>query len=181
MKVIAASLASFVAIGILGIGAIAPTDDFGDQTYEQLVEGVLGHSSIRLLPGARRDIETGLIDPRILRILLILAERYELSAVGPLVSGHSYYVKGTNRPSNHVFGRAVDILSVDGARVGSSNVGAFDAVQLLGSLEPPLRATEIGAPWPLDFPGITTFVRDHETHLHVGFQFFNAGSEVPSQ
>lgn len=173
MKVIAASLASFVAIGVLGIGAIAPvTNDFGDQTYEQLVEGVLGHSSMRLLPGARRDVEAGLVDPRILRILLILAERHDLSAVGPLVSGHSYYVKGTNLPSNHVFGRAVDILSVEGARVGVSNVGAFEAVQLLGTLEPPLRPTEIGAPWPLDFPGITTFIRDHETHLHVGFHHY---------
>lgn len=169
MKVIATSLVSFLTVGVLGLGSIVPaTDDFGDRTYEELVGGVLNHPSIRLLLGARRDVESGLIDPRILRILLVLAERRELSAVGPLVSGHSYYVKGTNRPSNHVFGRAVDILSVDGARVALANRGAFDAVQVLGALEPPLRPSEIGAPWPLDFPGITTFVKDHETHLHVG-------------
>lgn len=169
MKVIAASLVSFLAVAVMGLGSIATaTDDFGDRTYEELVGGVLNHPSIRLLPGARRDVEAGLIDPRVLRILLILAERHELSAVGPLVSGHSYYVKGANRPSNHVFGRAVDILSVDGARVGFANRGAFDAVQILGALEPPLRPSELGAPWPLDFPGITTFVKDHETHLHAG-------------
>ncbi|MGH2812628.1 MAG: hypothetical protein ACRDI1_07955, partial [Actinomycetota bacterium] len=118
MKIVAITAASLVAIGVLGVGGVAPiSDDFGYHSYEDLVSAVLGHQSIRLLPGARRDLESGLVDARILRLLLILAERHELSAVGPLVSGHSYYVKGTDHISNHVFGRAVDILAVDGAPV----------------------------------------------------------------
>lgn len=169
MKVMAIAVASFFAIGVLGLGAVAPiSDDFGDHSYEELVSGVLAHPSIRLLPGARSDVEPGLIDARILRLLLILAERHELSAVGPLVSGHSYYVRGTSRPSNHVFGRAVDILAVDGTAVNARNLGALEAVRLAGSLDPMLRPSEIGAPWPLDFPGVSTFVKDHNNHLHFG-------------
>jgi hypothetical protein len=169
MKVVASAVASLFAIGVLGLGAVAPiSGDFGDHSYDELVSEVLARPSIGLLPGARRDVETGLMDARILRLLLILAERHELSAVGPLVSGHSYYVKGTNRPSNHAFGRAVDILELNGAPVNVRNLGALDAARQVVSLDSPLRPDEVGAPWPLYFPGVSTFVKDHDDHLHFG-------------
>lgn len=170
MKVIAASLVSFLSVGVMGLGSIATaTDDFGDRTYEELVGGVLNHPSIRLLPGARRDVEAGLIDPRVLRILLILSERHELSAVGPLVSGHSYYVKGTDRPSNHVFGRAVDISVIDHELVSRSNFAAQLAVRSVLSLPAPPRPDEVGSPWEFSDPG-AFHDANHRSHLHLGWR-----------
>lgn len=170
MKVVLAAAASLLFMGALGLGSgarVAATfDQYG---HEELAAGVLEHPSITLLPGARRDVEEGLIDGRVLGLLLILAESHELTRVGPLISGHSYYVKGTARPSNHAFGRAVDILAVDGTWVTARNLGALDIVEVAGSLEPPLRPDQIGAPWPLDFPGIVTFTKDHYDHLHFGY------------
>ncbi len=176
MKVVAASLASFVAVGVLGFGSLAdPVGAIPDLDPAKLADAVLTHPSIRLLPAARTDVERGFVDPRVLKILIVLAERHELTRVGPLVSGHSYYVRGSTRPSNHAFGRAVDIAAIDGSGVSLHNAGAYDAVQMLGSLNEQLRPDEIGAPWPLTLQGISTFTQGHAGHLHAGFSV-QAGS-----
>lgn len=170
MKVVAICLVSVLGLGMVGVGStVSPgvLDPGLDQS--QLTAAVLGHPQIHLLAGARSDVERGLIDPRVLRLLLVLADQHELTKIGPLISGHSYYVKGTTRPSYHAFGRAVDILAVDREWVTIRNLGALDAVKLAGSLEPPLRPHQIGAPWPLRVPGVTTFTKDHAGHLHFGY------------
>lgn len=170
MKAIAALLSGVLAIGALALGSIgAPGAVAGDLDRAALAEEVLRHPSIHLRPAARLDVEHGLVDARVLAVLLFLAERHDLTSVGPLVSSHSYYVWGTTRPSNHSFGRAVDITVVDGSPVSVLNSGALDAVQILASLDPPLGPDEIGAPWPLRFAGISTFTKEHRDHLHVGF------------
>lgn len=169
MKSIAAFLVGVLAIGALGLGSVNPGAIAGELDTGALSERVLAHPSIHLSNSARSDIERGLIDTRVLATLLLLAERHELTRVGPLVTGHSFYVKGTTRPSNHSFGRAVDISAIDRARVSRSNLGAFEAVQMLAEQQPPLRPDEIGSPWPLRFDGISIIVRDHADHLHIGF------------
>lgn len=170
MKAIAALLSGFLAMGVLALGSVGvPGAVAGDLDSAALAEEVLRHASIRLRPAARLDVEHGLVDARVLAVLVLLAERHELTSVGPLVSAHSYYVKGTTRPSNHSFGRAVDITAIDGSPVSVQNTGALDAVQLLVSLDPPLSPDEIGAPWPLRFARISTFTKEHGDHLHVGF------------
>ena len=56
--------------------------------------------------------------------LLALSERFSLAGVGPFISGHTYYVAGTNRPSNHAFGRAVDIGTINRELVSPANGAA---------------------------------------------------------
>ncbi len=172
MKAIAASLTAILAAGVLGIGGVG--DGLGAEpgavSGADLAGQVLAQPSIQLRPAARSDIERGLVDPRILQILLLAAGRHTLSSVGPLVSGHSYYVAGTDRPSNHAFGRAVDIPVVDGEAVSVANLPALELTRFLGALAPPLRPDELGAPWKLDFGGLSTFTKNHGDHIHVGFR-----------
>jgi hypothetical protein len=130
---------------------------------------VLSHPRIGLQPEARGDVAAGLIDPRVLEVLLFLAERHALSSVGPLITGHSYYVRGTTRPSNHAFGRAVDISVIDGMPVSIANPAALDAMEMIMSLPPPFLPDELGGPWLLHNPSVRTFTKDHGDHIHVGF------------
>lgn len=172
MRPVAFSVAAVLAAAVIGIGGIG--EGFGAGPSVSADEGdlaaaVLSHPSIKLLPAARADIERGVVDDRILRVLLLAAECHTLSSVGPLVTGHSYYVAGSTRPSNHAFGRAVDIPVVDGWPVFAPNLGALELARLLGGLPPSLRPDELGAPWSLDFEGVTTFTRNHGDHIHAGF------------
>jgi hypothetical protein len=92
-----------------------------------------------------------------------------LQAVGPLISGHSYYVAGTTRPSNHAFGRAADLPIVDGTPVSSGNADGRTVAEVIGHLPPPLRPDELGSPWPLSIPNMRTFTQGHHDHLHYGY------------
>jgi hypothetical protein len=169
VKLIAALIVGVLAIATLGLGSVSAGVAAVKLDTGALTEEVLAHPSIHLSTSARSDVERGLIDARVLATMLVLAQRHELTRVGPLVTGHSFYVKGTTRPSNHSFGRAMDITAIDRARVSGSNLGAFDAVRILADQKPPLRPDEIGSPWPLRFDGMSTIVRDHADHLHIGF------------
>lgn len=138
-----------------------------------LVAAVLGHPSIELRAEARADIEAGLVDPRVLGALLHLAARHHLGSVGPFVSGHSLYVAGTDRISNHAVGRAVDISVLDGIPVSATNHGARAAAEALLALAPPLRPDELGAPWDLPSSSVETWAdAAHAGHLHAGWSAF---------
>jgi hypothetical protein len=130
---------------------------------------VLSDRRIGLRPEARGDVAAGRIDPRVLEVLLVLAERHVLNSVGPLITGHSYYVRGTTTPSNHAFGRAVDISVIDGVPVSIANPAALDAMEIILSLQPPLLPDELGGPWLLYHPPVRIFTRDHGDHVHVGW------------
>jgi hypothetical protein len=130
---------------------------------------VLSDPRIGLRPEARSDVAAGLIDPRVLQVLLFLAERHDLNSVGPLITGHSYYVRGTTTPSNHAFGRAADISVIDGMPVSLANPAALDAMEMVLSLPPPLLPDELGGPWLLHHPFVRVFTRDHGDHIHVGW------------
>jgi Transglycosylase SLT domain len=131
----------------------------------------LGDPNIELRPEAAADVRAGRVDPRVLAALLALAERYSLVGVGPFVSGHSYYVAGTNQPSNHAFGRAVDIGTVAGELVSPSNAAARAATLALASLSAPLRPDELGSP-SADLSGLPGLFSDddHQDHLHLGYE-----------
>jgi hypothetical protein len=135
-----------------------------------LAQAVLANPSIVLRPEAESDVRTGRVDPRVLAVLLALSERFSLAGVGPFVSGHSYYVAGTNRPSNHAFGRAVDIGTINGELVSPANGAARQAALVLASLPAPLRPDEIGSPFPdlSSLPGLFSDA-DHQDHVHLGF------------
>jgi len=140
----------------------------GDQAT--LANAVLANPNIELRPEAETDIRAGRVDPRVLAVLLALADRFSLAGVGPFVSGHSYYVAGTNRPSNHAFGRAVDIGTINRELVSPANGAARQAALALASLPTPLRPDEIGSPFAEleNLPGLFSDA-DHQDHLHLGF------------
>jgi hypothetical protein len=130
---------------------------------------VLSNPRIHLSSYAAGDVAAGRIDPRVLEVLLVLAERFDLGSVGPLITGHSYYIAGTTTPSNHAFGRAVDISVIDGQAVSIYNPVAREAMQMVLRLQPSLVPDELGGPWLLCQPGVCTFTRDHHDHIHIGW------------
>jgi len=130
---------------------------------------VLSNPRITFTSAAAGDVAEGRVDPRVLQVLLFLAERHELGSVGPLITGHSYYVAGTTTPSNHAFGRAVDISVIDGQPVSVYNQAARDAMEMVLTLPPPLLPDELGGPWLLYHPRVRVFTRDHGDHLHIGW------------
>jgi hypothetical protein len=142
--------------------------DRGDRAA--LAQAVLASANIELRPEAEADIRAGRVDPRVLAALLALSQRFSLAGVGPFVTGHSYYVAGTNRPSNHAFGRAVDIGSIDGELVSPANGAARQAALALASLPAPLRPDEIGSPFAelSSLPGLFSDA-DHQDHIHFGY------------
>jgi hypothetical protein len=129
---------------------------------------VLSHPNIGLRPEARADIEAGLVDARVLSALLEVASDHRLDYVGPFVTGHSMYVKGTDRISNHALGRAMDIPYVDGSPVSVTSAGARDLARALLRLPPTLRPDELGSPWDFSSQTVTTFTEGHGSHIHYG-------------
>ena len=85
-----------------------------------------------------------------------------------LRSGHSWYVKGTRRVSNHSVWRAVDVDQVDGRPVSRANTAARRLALWIGQGRAGVQPSEVGSPWP--FGGRPWFTdAGHQGHLHVGF------------
>jgi hypothetical protein len=116
-------------------------------------------------PGA--DLASGRLDLRVQSLLAVIAEHHPIR-LSCLHSGHSKFVKGTTRVSNHYVWRAVDIDRVDGQDVSPSSSAARALVGWLDGLEGPLRPSEIGSPFNL---GHRPYFTDegHQGHIHVGY------------
>jgi hypothetical protein len=134
-----------------------------------LAEAVLSDPAIELQPQARADVVAGVVDRRVLAALLYLAVDHRLGEVGPFVTGHSLYVAGTTRISNHAVGRAVDIPIVDGRAVSVTNMAAKAAAGSLLGLPSELRPDELGSPWYLPSNTVTSFTEGHGDHIHIGY------------
>lgn len=155
--------APVLALSAPNVVASSPASSIADPA-----NAVLSSPAIHLRPAARRDIEAGLVDANLLRILLAIAEHHQLAGVGPFVTGHSLYVKGTHRVSLHAYGRAVDIAVVDGNPVSPSNLNALAVVREVLSLTPPLIPQEVGSPWKISTPGVSVFTNSsHLDHIHL--------------
>jgi hypothetical protein len=115
----------------------------------------------------RPDLAAGRLDLRVPSLLAVLVNHYRIR-VSCVHTGHSPYVRGTRRISNHTVWRAVDVDQVDGRPVGPGNAAARALVAWLDRLEGPLRPTEIGSPFDL---GRRPYFSDehHRRHIHVGF------------
>jgi hypothetical protein len=113
------------------------------------------------------DLASGKLDLRVQSILAVIAERYTIR-ISCLKTGHSTYVKGTRRVSNHNVWRAVDIDRVDGRPVSPSSRAAERLTRWLDGLQGPLRPAEIGSPFPI---GHEPYFSDegHQEHLHIGY------------
>jgi hypothetical protein len=138
---------------------------------EVLAWAVTHHPNISLRPAGRVELDRGDVDPRVSRLLLIMATRHRLGSVGPIRSGHRELVAGTDRRSNHSAGRAVDIPTVDGKPVSVDNNAARDALDLAlkNAGLPENQPSEVGAPWDVDVLYGRSFTAGHADHLHFGW------------
>jgi hypothetical protein len=117
----------------------------------------------------KADLASGRLDLRVQSLLAVIADRHTIR-ISCLRTGHSRFVKGTTRVSNHTVWRAVDIDVVDGQRVSKASKAAHALVVWLDGLEGPLRPSEIGSPWEI---GRRPYFSDegHQGHVHVGYRF----------
>jgi hypothetical protein len=115
------------------------------------------------------DLASGRLDLRVQSLLAVIADRHTIR-ISCLRTGHSRFVKGTTRVSNHTVWRAVDIDVVDGQRVSKASNAARALVVWLDGLEGPLRPSEIGSPWEIGRRPYFTDER-HQGHVHVGYRF----------
>jgi hypothetical protein len=90
--------------------------------------------------------------------------------VSLLRTGHSTFVQGTERVSNHALGRAMDIYELDGAPVSADNAAARELVAWLLQGEGPLRPDEVGSPFA-ELNSLQGPFSDagHEDHIHIGW------------
>jgi hypothetical protein len=153
-----------------GIASTGGTETPRPADLPEIAVAVLDDPRIELPDSARWDIHEGIVDHRLLETMLVIAERAPY-AVTSLRNGHPVRVFGTDRPSNHTHGRAVDIWRVgdhpvvsqqpeEGTVAWDANRWLFDA----GHVE------ELGGPWSFDGRGGRSFTNDvHLDHLHVAF------------
>jgi hypothetical protein len=100
-------------------------------------------------------------------VLVAAADRHPIR-VSCLRSGHSWFVRGTRRVSNHSVWRGVDVDQVDGRPVSPSNTAARRLALWIGRGRAGVQPSEVGSPWNLgDRPWFTDAA--HQGHLHVGF------------
>jgi len=113
------------------------------------------------------DLASGRLDLRVQSLLAVLAERHTIR-LSCLRTGHSRFVKGTTRVSNHTVWRAVDIDVVDGQPVSRRSRAARALALWLDGLQGPLRPSEIGSPFDI---GRRPYFSDegHQEHVHIGY------------
>ena len=133
------------------------------------VPALLNQPNLVLTPEARADLAAGVVDARLVRMLAAASAGHRI-AVSVIQTGHSMLVAGTDRVSNHFYGRGVDIYAVDGVNVSSTNNAALEVALAVLMTTPELRPTEFGSPWPelAAFPGAFSDA-DHVDHLHLGW------------
>ena len=113
------------------------------------------------------DLADPNLDLRIQSLLSVLAGRWTLR-LSCIHTGHSRFVKGTTRVSNHTVWRAIDIDRVNGQPVGPHSPQTRALVAWLDRLQGPLRPAEVGSPIPIPHrPYFTN--QDHQDHIHIGY------------
>jgi len=122
---------------------------------------------------ARHDLAAGIVDRRILAVLQVLSTRWEIG-IWNFKTGHGKFTSfGT--VSNHWFGRATDIGTVNGRPVSDQPKVAHDIIKFLWRMgkHDPLRPDEVGSPWdPGGGAGSDGFFTnaEHQNHIHLGFE-----------
>ena len=127
---------------------------------------LLRDARVVLPPAADADVRSGQVHDNVLEFLTTLSAEHELD-VSVMRSGHPIYVFGTNRPSDHPKGRAVDIFRIDGHAVvdPATPASLVDGVMRRAAA---LGAYNIGGPRQLSGPQFFSD-RTHHDHVHVGF------------
>jgi hypothetical protein len=127
---------------------------------------VLHNSRITLDANGKQDFAKGRMDPRLGAVLLRLAEKHELT-LSATTSDHPQSTAGGS-PSNHWYGRGVDIATVDGEIVRPDSAASRKLAAELTRLDAAIRPDEVGSPWSIAAPGFFTDA-SHQNHIHVAF------------
>jgi Transglycosylase SLT domain/Peptidase family M23 len=147
----------------------------------ELQRRVLNDPRLEIYSCGRQDIQTGLIDRRILATMEYLTARGYRLAVTSLKCGHSFYTT-SGSVSHHSSGNAVDIAQVNGMPIlGNQGEGSIteavirDLLMLQGNMEPAqiISTMELGGP--------TFAMADHADHIHVGFNPAMGDDELGQQ
>lgn len=155
---------------------LAVAAGYGAGTVGASAVAVLANAAVTLSGSARADLESGVVDPRLVSVLAIAGRQHPL-AVSVIRTGHSQCVGGGSRAerptcaiSNHWYGRGVDVAVVAGRPVTTANAAARALAEALLRLPADLRPDEVGVPWAaLDpLPGVFTGA-DHQDHIHLGW------------
>jgi hypothetical protein len=113
------------------------------------------------------DLANPSLDLRVQSLLSVLAATWTLR-ISCLHTGHSRYVAGTTRVSNHTLWRAVDIDQVDHQPVSPHSPATRALLAWLDHLQGPLRPSEIGSPLPIGHRPYFSD-EDHQHHIHIGY------------
>ena len=141
-------------------------------TKEQLGRSVLGDPRIDIYSCGRQDIQGGLIDRRVLIVLKYLAGSGLKPTVSALKCGHSKFVAGGGRVSDHWYGRAVDVAAINGIPIlGNQQDGGIADITirrllLLRGFVKPSQIISLRTYQGFDN---TLALSDHDDHIHVGF------------
>ncbi len=113
------------------------------------------------------DFASPRLDRRVRQLLHAAAAHHRIR-VSCLRTGHSWFVAGTNRVSNHSVWRGVDVDQVDGRPVSPTNRAARELARWIGEGRAGVQPSEVGSPWTF---GRRPWFTDsgHQDHLHVGF------------
>jgi hypothetical protein len=144
-----------------------PTAAANDPFVHALVHNPNLHTTTSAGCNPAPDLASGRLDLRVQSLLQVLAEHYQVR-ISCAHSGHSVYVKGTRRISNHTVWRAIDLDQVNHQPVTAANPAARALVRWLDGLQGPLRPAEVGSPWPV---GHRPYFTDdgHQDHIHIGY------------
>jgi hypothetical protein len=130
---------------------------------------LLANRRLILTENAAYDLRRNVVDQRVLAVLAQLLQSYTLK-VSVFSTGHSLYVEGTRTVSNHIPGRAVDIFEINGEPVSKHSAAALAVTAWLVNDDGPLRADEIGSPFPEFNPLPGAFSNAaHQGHIHIGW------------
>jgi hypothetical protein len=116
-----------------------------------------------------RDIQAGMLDQRVTGLLALMTKTHQIT-ISSLRSDHSQMTASGN-VSNHFYGRAMDIASVDGVSCTDTSTTApcAELGYALAQLPAPLHPTELIYCFDLDGPGPAFALPDHCDHIHAGY------------
>ncbi len=133
----------------------------------RIARRVLASDRIELPPAARADVESGQVRDATLEAMLLLSHTYRIR-VSVVRSGHPQYVFGTDRLSDHPFGRAFDTWSINGRAVidpGTPESLVTDYMRAAADV----GSYNVGGPYLVGAAPQYFSDSTHHDHVHAGF------------
>jgi hypothetical protein len=154
----------------------------GAAFMDQLVQELLAAATFKPSTNARRDLESGQVDTRLVYVLWILAQKHIIE-VSMIKTGHPLGpVSRAGIVNSHYYYRAADIVAIDNKPIVShaADPEVVDVGRMLRHLSPQERPDTIFGPeaWhtTLNYPASAGFISDsfhnqiHADHIHVSFE-----------